>query len=501
MGQWDIWDIVGVKECWERTGKGPISGRWVDHNKGDTTNPNVRSRYVAQEIARWKDAGLFAATPPLEALRILLMRLAEKKSRKLLLIDVRKAYLHAEVDREIYVHLPKEMGMPGKCGRLKKCLYGTRDAAVQWEALYTRRLEEMGFKRGKASPCCFYNEDINVRCVVHGDDFTFEGEDRGLDVVQAGMVKAFECKIEGRLGGGPNDKREVRILNRIMTWSEAEVTWEADPRHAEALIRDMKVSGEASVVTPGVKQSKEEKEEEEAPLREEEISVFRSGAAKANYLAMDRPDIAFAAKECCRHMSSPARKHLNALRRLARYLKAEPRKVYRFQRGSSSKGITVYTDSDFAGCPDTRKSTAGGLTMVNGYLVKHWSSTLKTIALSSGEAELAAIVKGASEAMGTRSLCQDLGISVEIDIHADSAAAIGICQRMGIGRVRHLDVAQLWVQEKLKAKELSLHKCLGANNPADILTKHVLRQDIEHHMPTYGIDSRTGRASSAPELI
>jgi len=503
MDKWDIWDIVDIEECRKRTGKSPISGRWVDHNKGDAVKPNVRSRYVAQEIARWKDAGLFAATPPLEALRILLTRLAKNRRRKLLLIDVRKAYLHAEVDREIYVQLPKEMGLAGKCGRLKKCLYGTRDAAVQWEALYSRRLEEMGFRRGKASPCCFYHESLDVRCVVHGDDFTFEGEDRSLDVIQQGMTTAFECKVEGRLGGGVKDKREVRILNRVMTWSENEVTWEADPRHAEALIRDMEVSDQASVVTPGVKQNRKEDEEEEETLGEDETALFRSGAAKANYLAMDRPDIAYAAKECCRHMSAPTKRDLESLRRLAKYLKGEPRRVYRFPRATkvAENGIRVYTDSDFAGCPITRKSTAGGLIMVGGYLVKHWSSTLKTIALSSGEAELAAIVKGASEAIGTRSLCQDMGIDAGIDIHADSAAAIGICQRMGVGRVRHLDVAQLWVQEKLKAKELSLHKCLGTENPADILTKYVTRQDIDKHMPTYGIVNMRGRPELAPKLI
>jgi len=506
MNEWDVWDIVDERECWNKTGKGPISGRWVDHNKGDTEKPNIRSRYVAQEVARWKDATMFAATPPLEAIRALLSNIARKKGRKLLLIDVRKAYLHADVGREIYVRLPKEMGCAGKVGRLKKCLYGTRDAAMQWEALCTRKLCSMGFQKGKASACCFYNPALDVRCVVHGDDFTFEGNDGGLNKVERDMRKEFDCKVEGRLGGGPKDKKEVRILNRIMRYEEGVVTWEADPRHAEALIRDLRIEEAGKVVTPGVKQTKEEEEEE---LTEEETTRYRSCAAKANYLSMDRADIGYAAKECCRHMSSPRRCHLEALRRIGRYLKGEPRKVYVFPKAkegeSEEKGnrvtIVAYSDSDFAGCPTTRKSTAGGCLLVDGHLIKHWSATLKTIALSSGEAELAALVKAAGEALGLKSLYADLGIEADIDLHADSSAALGICHRSGVGRVRHLDVAQLWIQERVKMSDFRLHKCLGIQNPADVLTKHVGRTDLDAQLPRLNIQRCEGRASSAPELI
>ena len=136
-----------------------------------------------------------------------------------MLIDVRKAYLHAMAERELYVKLPAEMGMPDMCGRLNRCLYGTRDAAKLWEAMYSAELEKMGFKRGQANPCCFYCPTLDVRCVVHGDDFTFEGEDKDLDVIQKKMEAAFECKVEGRFGGKPEHKKEVRVLNRIMAWT------------------------------------------------------------------------------------------------------------------------------------------------------------------------------------------------------------------------------------------------------------------------------------------
>ena len=210
MNKWNIWDIVDVDLCWQRTGKSPISGRWVDHNKGDESNPNVRSRYVAQEVARWKDATLFAATPPLEALRLLLSSIARDKKRKLLLIDVRKAYLHAVAEREVYVQLPKEMNLQGKCGRLNRCLYGTRDAALQWEALYSKELISMGFMKGKASPCCFHHSEWDVRCVVHGDDFTFEGEDGGVNEVEEKLRRYSSAKSKAGLEVVRVTRRKLR---------------------------------------------------------------------------------------------------------------------------------------------------------------------------------------------------------------------------------------------------------------------------------------------------
>ena len=219
MLDWGIGELVPTAKAWEKEGRGPIRGKWVDRNKGDAQHPLVRSRYVACEINTYKDESLFAATPPLEALRLLLSDAAtgdaSSQPKKLLLIDVKKAHLHADAVREVYVSLPPELARkhPGMCWRLQKCLYGTRDAPAQWEALYCRRLGEMGFRCGSASRCCFYHPSRNVKCVVHGDDFTFSGTEENLRWVESRMKTAFACKVEGIMGPGPQDLKEARVLN------------------------------------------------------------------------------------------------------------------------------------------------------------------------------------------------------------------------------------------------------------------------------------------------
>ena len=107
---------------------------------------------------------------------------------------------------------------------------------------------------------------------------------------------------------------------------------------------------------------------------------------------MDRSDLFFDTKELCRRMSAPKRSDFAALLRVIRFLIAEPRLVYNY-KWQDSGTLRVYCDTDFAGCLDTRKSTSGGCAMFGSHLVKHWSSTQKVVTLSSGEAELAGIVK------------------------------------------------------------------------------------------------------------
>ena len=129
----------------DKTGANPVSTKWVDINKGDEQNPEIRCRWVGREF-KGNDNNrddLFAATPPLEAKKALVHLAANQIGihknaiRKLGFIDIKKAYFHAKAKRLVYVDLPDEALKPGEkgkvCGRLNCSLYGTRDAANNWE--------------------------------------------------------------------------------------------------------------------------------------------------------------------------------------------------------------------------------------------------------------------------------------------------------------------------------------------------------------------------------
>ena len=101
--------------------------------------------------------------------------------------------------------------------------------------------------------------------------------------------------------------------------------------------------------------------------------------------------------------------------------------------------------------------------MHGGHLVKHWSKTHTTVCLSSGEAELRGIGDGLAQAIGLQSIARDLGLKWDINMYTDATAAIGIARRRGMGRIRHIDVTDLWIQEKFNNKHAFLHKVLGTD--------------------------------------
>ena len=133
-------------------------------------------------------------------------------------------------------------------------------------------------------------------------------------------------------------------------------------------------------------------------------------------------------------------------------------------------GIDVYVDSDWAKSAD-RKSTSGGVIALGGVAVKHWSRSQRSRALSVGEAEYYALVTGSAEGLGLKSLMEDLGWDVGVKVWTDSSTAQSVASRRGLGKLRHVELRYLWVQEMVRRGRLVLGKIWGPRNIADHLTK------------------------------
>ena len=120
------------------------------------------------------------------------------------------------------------------------------------------------------------------------------------------------------------------------------------------------------------------------------------------------------------------------------------------------------------------------------HVIKSWAKAQQVIALSSGEAELYACVKVSAEAMGLKSVLQDMGKNAEIKIKIDASATIGIIMREGLTGIRHIDTQCLWVQDAVKQKRMEVKKVDGTANPADLLTKPLGAADLERHLWSSG---------------
>ncbi len=126
--------------------------------------------------------------------------------------------------------------------------------------------------------------------------------------------------------------------------------------------------------------------------------------------------------------------------------------------------------------------------MWGGALIKSWSSTQSTIALSSAEAELYAMSRCAQQALSLVSLASDFGIKMLPTIHSDASAAIGVAFRSGLsGRMRHVKVQYLWIQEAIQKAEVSIKKIRSQDNPADLFTKFLSSELTQFHTCKLGI--------------
>ena len=396
-----LYELCTIEECFRMTGKPPVSTKWVDINKGTAESPEVRCRLVARDF-KIKGEGirddLFAAMPPLETKRLLFKMAAstwKAKSSddkwKIMLIDVKKAHLNGVVGEDEWacIELPDGDKLQGMCGRLRRWLYGMRPAARAWEEDYSEKLQSIGFVRGKAAPTIFRHPVWNVRCVVHGDDFTIVGPEKCLKDVKAAMEEWYVITMKGILGPDPQDADKLVILNRILMVEEGVLTYAPDPKHVKLLCEGMGLKEESKgLESPVAKEEKRNEDENDDLMEPQDASRFRALAARANYVALDRVDVQFAAKEVCREMAAPKQSSWLRLKRLARYLLQYPdfRWLYPFGHEFNADVVQVFSDSDWAGCRSSRKSTSGGVLVVDGCCLRGWSSTQSTVATSSGEA-------------------------------------------------------------------------------------------------------------------
>ena len=322
-----------------------------------------------------------------------------------------KELISLHLQREVYVRLPDEDHEEDMCGKLNKSMYGTRDAASNWETEYVTFMRSCGFEQGKSSPCIFYHRGKDIRAVIYGDDFTLLGSDSALNWFRSSIKVKYEVSIGGRLGPDDGDDKSVRILNRVIEWTDKGISYEADQRHAEIIIKQLEVNDMKPLSVPGSKaKPKECSDWDLEELEPSQATLFRGLVARANYLSQDRSDIRFAVKSLARWMSKPRNIDMKGLVDLGRYLKNKLRVVNEYQYQKNWKIMDVWTDTDHAGCPWSRKSTSGGVIIFGTHTIKHWSNTQTVISISSGEAEYYGCVRAASTAIGIQSLISDLGI-------------------------------------------------------------------------------------------
>ena len=247
--------------------------------------------------------------------------------------------------------------------------------------------------------------------------------------------------------------------------------------------------------------------------------VFKECVGRLLYLSHTRPDIQFSV--CClaSKMSEPTIMSMKWLHRVVGYLKRVPSlgflikpvmingclefSGHEFPFAGSKIVLESVTDADWAGNRATRKSKSSVHLYLGGSLVASFVRSQRSVALSSGESEFVAMVSGATECVYLRE-CIDFMTKKKYDLdcilRSDSAAGRGINQRIGCGRIRHLDCGLLWVQDGVKQRWFRVGPISGAKNPADLGTKPLAGARLRELVCRAGGVDEDGEKFGAEEL-
>ena len=484
MRQRGLWKVVPIPE-----GVVPVSVRWVDVLKAEGI---TRSRLVARDF-KGDDRGrddLFAATPPLEAIRMLISRAAtntpSRVRRKLMFIDAKRAHLNPRCSEDVYIELPPEAGEPpGVCGKLEYWLYGFRKAASEWERFYAQKLESMGFRRGEGCPVVFYHPQRDIAVAVHGDDFVLCGLDADLKWAAEGIAKCFEVKVRAVLGEEAGDDSEAVVLGRTVRWKEWGIEYEADRRHRKVLLERFGLDeGCKALSVNGEPRAGDDCDEDGQYLTNSEATEYRACVARLNFLGQDSPELQFPAKELSKDMAKPTVGSWQRLKKAVRFLVGRERVVWDYVWQEEVGSVCVFADSDWGGDRISRRSSSGGAIMLGQHCIRTWSSTQGAIALSSAEAEFYALIDAVLRAKWAQSVLSELGavVSPVAEACTDSSAAKSFVSRRGLGKMRHLELRDLWLQREVGDGKVLVKKVLGTENPADAMTKFLNRQALQDRL-------------------
>jgi histone deacetylase 1/2 len=208
---------------------------------------------------------------------------------------------------------------------------------------------------------------------------------------------------------------------------------------------------------------------------------YRSVVGGLQYLTLTRPDISFAVNKVCQYLSQPTDAHWEAVKRILRYVKGTLQVGLQIRRSPSSI-ISIFTDADWAGCVDDRRSTSGFAVFVGSNIISWSSKKQPTVSRSSTEAEYKALANGAAEALWVDSLLRELGVTQQRPpiLWCDNLGATYLTANPVFhARMKHIEVDFHFVREQVAAGLLDVRFISTNDQLADVFTKPATRQMLD----------------------
>lgn len=460
------WDLTILPE-----GVKTIGVKWVFKTKLNENGEidKYKARIVAKGYAQQYGIDyteVYAPVARLDTIR-LVIALAAQEGWNIFQLDVKSAFLHGELSEEVYVQQPQgyeQKGEEHKVYKLNKALYGLKQAPRAWYSKIEGYFAKEGFEK------CHYEHTLFTKSKEGGkllivslyvDDLIFTGNDKSMcEEFKKSMMLEFDM----------SDLGKMRYFLGIEVLQHSDGIYVCQRKYAHEVLERFGMDKSNLVKNPIVPGCRLSKDENGAKV---DASLFKQVVGSLMYLTATRPDLMYGVSLISRFMSCPTEQHWSAAKRLLRYLKGTTDLGIFYKKGDC-KQLTAYSDSDFAGDLDDRKSTTGCVFMFNSGAVSWSSKKQPVVSLSTTEAEYIAAASCACQCVWLRRVLTELGYVQEecTTILCDNSSTIKLSKNPVLhGRSKHIDIRFHFLRELVRDGVVDLRHCNTQDQIADIMTK------------------------------
>ena len=487
-----VWELIELPE-----GHRPIGCKWVYKTKKDHKGKveKFKARLVAKGFTQREGVDYEATFSPVsskDSFRVI-MALVAHFDMELHQMDVKTAFLNGDLNEEVYMVQPEGFvaNDSGKlvC-RLKKSIYGLKQASRQWYLKFHSVVASYGFVENKVYQCiyCKVSGRKFIFLILYVDDILLASSDLGLlHETKQMLSNNFDMKDLGEasfvLGIEIHRNRSCRLLGLSQ---RAYVD-----RVLERFNMQLCKPGIAPVCK-GDKLSLSQCPHSDIEKAQMKNVPYASALGSIMYAQVcTRPDIAFATGLLGRYQSNPGHDHWVAAKKVMRYLKRTKDYMLIYKHVQDLQ-LVGYSDSDFAGYQDEKKSTIGYIFKLAGGAVSWKSEKQKLIASSTMQAEFVACFSATTQAIWLRNLIKELTVFDFVDrliqLYCDSnSVVLFINNNRGLKGYKHMEVKYLTIKEKVQNGDVAVEHISTDDMIADPLTKCLRPCVFERHVINMGL--------------
>jgi len=447
-----------------------VTGKWIFKHKfhADGSLERYKARWVLRGFTQRPGVDFAETFSPVvkPATVRTVLSLALSRQWPVHQLDVKNAFLHGTLTETVFAAQPsgfEDPAHPDFVCRLNKSLYGLKQAPRAWYSRFATYLVSLGFVEAKSDTSLFvYHRGSDMAyLLLYVDNIVLTASSTHLlrKVILA-LQREFAMKDLGELHHFLG--MQVQRTTDGMVLSQRQYMLDILDRAGMAECKPCATPVDTSPKTSA-----------DSGALVADPTDYRSLAGALQYLTFTRPDIAYAVQQVCLHMHDPREPHLAALKRILRYIRGTLHLGLHL-RPSTQDDLVVYSDADWAGCPDTRKSISGYALFLGDNLVSWSSKRQNTVSRSSAEAEYRAVANGVAEASWLRQLLHELHIPLRraTIVYCDNVSAVYMSSNpVQHQRTKHIEIDLHFVREKVAMGAVRILHVPTTSQFTDVFTK------------------------------